>query len=168
MRHQLHTSTWGSGKFQAESVWFFSWQKRIAFKCSLDLHFYALIIGFFRSALGTDQNAIPSYIPRYTPKMVSRVDYGFDQGSFVRSIIKKLFVYLFMAKQCIYLVTQIYFMQIYFHPLWFGNRFTDFSDFWIFCWPNTPHELERKAKFWEDSKSQNKTQFENKRHKHNY
>ena len=36
-----------------------------------------------------------------------------------------------------------------------------------FCWPYTQCELYRKAKFWEDSKSQDKTQFEN-RHKSHY
>ena len=50
LRHLLHTSTRGSGKFQAEPVCFlFSWQKGIAFKCSLELHSYALITAFFRS-----------------------------------------------------------------------------------------------------------------------
>ena len=40
----------GSGKFQVESVCFFFVNKRIAFKNSLDLHFYTLIIAFFRFA----------------------------------------------------------------------------------------------------------------------
>ena len=31
-----------------------------------------------------------------------RVDYGFDQWSVLSFVIKELFVYLFMAKQCIY------------------------------------------------------------------
>ena len=46
---KLRTSIQGSGKFQAEPVPLFSLQKRIAFKRSLDLPFYALIIRFFRS-----------------------------------------------------------------------------------------------------------------------
>ena len=59
LRHLLQTSTWGSGKFQAEPVCFVCvcvcvcvcvWQKGIAFKCSPDLYFYAMIVGFFRSA----------------------------------------------------------------------------------------------------------------------
>ena len=50
LKHLPCTSAQGSGKFQAEPVSFFLWQKWITFKCSLDLNFYALIIGFFRSA----------------------------------------------------------------------------------------------------------------------
>ena len=50
LKHVLGTSTHGSGKFQAEPVSFNFVTKRIPFKCSLDLHFYTLIIGFFRSA----------------------------------------------------------------------------------------------------------------------
>ena len=34
-----------------------------------------------------------------------------------------------MMKECIYLVIQMYFMQIYFYFLWFGNKFTDFLVF---------------------------------------
>ena len=45
---------------------------------------------------------------RYLPRLVSRADYGFDQWSVVSFVIKKLFVYLFMVKQCIYLVVQMY------------------------------------------------------------
>ena len=56
-------------------------------------------------------------IPRCTPSLVSKIDYGFDQWSVVSFVIKKLFVYLFMVKECIYLVTQMYFMQIYFYFL---------------------------------------------------
>ena len=52
---------------------------------------------------------------RDTLRLVSRVDYGFDQWLVVSFVIKKLFVYLFMVKQCIYLVIQMYFTQIYFH-----------------------------------------------------
>ena len=69
---------------------------------------------------------------RYTPRLVSRVGYSFDQCSVVGFVIKKLFVHLFMAKQCIYLVTQMYFMQIYFHLLWSANKFTDFFVFMNF------------------------------------
>ena len=47
---------------------------------------------------------------KYTPRLVSRIDYGFDQKSVVSFVIKKLFVYQFMVKQCIYLVIQMYFM----------------------------------------------------------
>ena len=112
-------------------------QKRIAFKCSLELHFYALIIGFFR--LGTVQNPISSDIPRCTPRLVSKIDYGFDQWSVVSFVIKKLFVYLFMVKECIYLVIQMYFKQIYFYFLWFGNKFTDYCR--NFSWPYTQREI---------------------------
>ena len=68
---------------------------------------------------------------KVTPRLVSRVDYGFDQWSVVSFVIKKFFVYLFMVKQCIYLVIRMYFMQIYFHLLSSGNKFTEF-----FVFPN--------------------------------
>ena len=85
------------------------------------------------------QNAISSDIPRCTPRLVCKIDYGFGQWSGVSFVIKKL-VYLFMVKECIYLVIhctsykytsviQMYFMQIYFYFLWFGNKFTDFCVF---------------------------------------
>ena len=61
--------------------------------------------------------------------MVSKFDYGFDQWSVVSFVIKKLFVYLFMVKENIYLVIEMYFMKIYFHFLWFGNKFADFCAF---------------------------------------
>ena len=64
-----------------------------------------------------------------THQLMSRVDYGFNQWSVVSFVIKKLYMYLFMVKQCIYLVILMYFMQIYFHLLWSGNRFTDFVVF---------------------------------------
>ena len=61
--------------------------------------------------------------------LMSRVDYGFNQWLVVSFVIKKLYVYLFMVKQCIYLVILMCFMQIYFHLLWSGNKFTDFIVF---------------------------------------
>ena len=64
-----------------------------------------------------------------THRLMSRVDYGFNQWSVVSFVIKKLYVYLFMVKQCIYLVILMYFMQIYFHLLWSENKFTDFAVF---------------------------------------
>ena len=54
------------------------------------------------------QNPIPSCILRYTLRLVSRIDYSFDQWSVVSFVIKKPFVYLFMEKECIYLVIQMY------------------------------------------------------------
>ena len=42
--------------------------------------------------------------------LMSRVDYGFNQWLVVSFVIKKLYVYLFMVKQCIYLVILMYFM----------------------------------------------------------
>ena len=45
-----------------------------------------------------------------THQLMSRVDYGFNQWSVVSFVIKKLYVYLFMVKQCIYLVILMYFM----------------------------------------------------------
>ena len=62
---------------------------------------------------------------RDTLKLVSRVDYGFDQWSVVSFVIKKFLVYLLIVKQCIYLVTQIYLVQLHFHLLSSGNKFTD-------------------------------------------
>ena len=82
-------------------------------------------------SLGTVQNPISSDIPRCTPRLVCKIGYGFGQWSGVSFVIKKL-VYLFMVKECIYLVMQMYFMQIYFYFLWFGDKFTDFCVFPIF------------------------------------
>ena len=82
------------------------------------------------------------HIQRYTQMhvpLVSKIDYGFDQRSVVSFVIKKLFVYLFMVKECIYLVIQMYFMQIYFYFLWFGNKFTDFCVFPKFLSLNNVH-----------------------------
>ena len=59
-------------------------------------------------SLGMVQNPIPSCILRYTLRLVSRIDYSFDQWSVVSFVIKKPFVYLFMEKECIYLVIQMY------------------------------------------------------------
>ena len=64
-----------------------------------------------------------------THRLMSRVDYGFNQWSVVSFVIKKLYVYLFMVKQCIYLVILMYFMQIYFHLLWSENKSTNFVVF---------------------------------------
>ena len=52
-----------------------------------------------------------SFRRKYTNRLMSRVDYGFNQWSVVRFVIKKLYVYLFMVKQCIYLVIHTYFMH---------------------------------------------------------
>ena len=57
LRHLLRTSTQGSEKFQAEPVSFYfltkkkkkKKKKKKAYKCSLDLLFYTLIIGYSRS-----------------------------------------------------------------------------------------------------------------------
>ena len=75
---------------------------------------------------------------------------------------------LIYGENCIYLVILMYFMQIYFHLLWSENKFTDFIVFLNFCWPYTQCELYIKTKFSEDSNSQDKTQFENKRLKSDY
>ena len=80
-------------------------------------------------SLCTVQNPISCDIPRYTPRLVSKTDYGFHQWAVVSFVIKKPFVYLFMVKECMYLVIKMYFMQIYFYFLWFGNKFTDFCVF---------------------------------------
>ena len=64
-----------------------------------------------------------------THQLISRVDYGFNRCSVVSFVIKKLYVYLFMVKQCTYLFILMYFMQIYFHLLWSENKFTDFVVF---------------------------------------
>ena len=61
-------------------------------------------------------------------KLVCTVDYEFDQWSVVSSVIKKL-AYLFMMKQCIYLVIQMYFMQIYFYISRSRNKFPNFFMF---------------------------------------
>ena len=64
-----------------------------------------------------------------THRLIFRVYHGFNQRSVVSFDIKKLYVELFMVKQCIYLVILTYFMQIFFRLLWSGNKFTDFFVF---------------------------------------
>ena len=89
-----------------------------------------------------------------TNRLMSRVVSGFNQWSVVSRFIKKLYMCLFMVKQCIYLVKFMYFIQIYFHLLWFGNKFTDFAVFLNFSRSYTQRVLSRIEKFWEDSKSE--------------
>ena len=52
LRHQLHISTWDSAKFHEEPAIFFCDKREqlLNFLLTSDLHFYALIIGFFTSA----------------------------------------------------------------------------------------------------------------------
>ena len=86
---------------------FFCDKKRIVFKCSLDfLQFYALVNEFFRSACVWFGIPYPAKYPD--------THAAFDQFLVVSFAIKKLFVYLFMVKESIYLVIQTYFMQICF------------------------------------------------------
>ena len=73
-----------------------------------------------------------SFMPRRrkdTHRLMTRPDCGLNQWSVVSFVIKKLYVYLFMVKQCIYLVILMYFMQIYFHLLWSENKSTNFVVF---------------------------------------
>ena len=77
----------------------------------------SLDLPFFRSALD------------HTHRLRSRVDYGFNQWSDVNFVIKNLYLYLFMVKQCICLVILMYFMQICFHLLWSENKSTNFVVF---------------------------------------
>ena len=84
---------------------------------------------------------------------MSRVDYGLNQWSFVSLVIKKLYVYLFMVKQCIYLYSCTSCKHIFtFYDLVIHLQILSY--FWIICRLYTQRELSRKAKFWEDSKSQ--------------
>ena len=62
---------------------------------------------------------------------MSKLDFGFNQWSVVSFVVKKLYVYLFMVKQCTYLVILMYFMQLYSHLLWSGNKFADFVVFFV-------------------------------------
>ena len=90
-------------------------QKGIVFKCT----FLAWLLDFWD---------LPS--PRKdTHRLMSRVGYSFDQWAVVSFVIKKLYVYIFLVKQCMYLVILMYFIQIYFHLLWYVNKFTDFVVF---------------------------------------
>ena len=100
-----------------------------------------------------------------THRLMSRVDYGFNQWSVVSFVIKKLYVYLFMVKQCIYSSTSCKYIFTIYN---LGINLQILPYFWIFCRPYTQRELSRKRKFWEDSKSQDKTHLENKRHKSDY
>ena len=99
---------------------------------------------------------------RDTHWLISRVVYGFNQGSVVSFVIKKL------EKVYIYFVILMYSMKYIFtfHDL--GINLQILLYFWIFFRPYTQRELSRKAKFWEDSKSQDKTQFENKQRNSDY
>ena len=103
-----------------------------------------------------------------THRLMSRVDYGSNQWSVVRFVIKKLYVYLFMVKQCIYLVIMMHFMQICVHLLWSGNKFTDFVELRNFL--STLHAtwIIKKSEILRKLNGQDKTQFENKRHKFDY
>ena len=102
--------------------------------------------------LGTAQKPISSSMPRCIPRLVSKTDYGFDQWSVVSFVFKKLFAYLFMVKECIYLVLHTYFMQIYFYILWFWNKFIDFCVFPKFAlalhtrWNTKESKILRKIK----------------------
>ena len=96
----------------------------------------------FQKLIRTQHLCLDYWIPldlpsrrKDTHRLMSRVDYGFNQWSVVSFVIKNLYVYLFMVKQCIYLVILMYSMQIYFLVLWSGNKFTDivvFLNFFFF------------------------------------
>ena len=86
-----------------------------------------------------------------THRLMSRVDYGFNQWSVVRFVIKKFCVYLFMVKQCIYLVMLMHLMQIYCHLLLSRNKFTDFVVFLNFL--STQHAT------WSIKKNKNLRRF---------
>ena len=102
LRHLLHTSTQVSNR----ACLFFLWQKTIAFECSLNLHFYALIIGFFRS--------VYLQFRMVTPRLVSIVDYCFDQWSIVRFVIKKLFcVIVYGETVYIFSYTDVFYGNIF-------------------------------------------------------
>lgn len=93
-------------------LFFLFMTKRMAFKCSLVLHFYAFLLDYLHlPRCGSDSKK------RYRPRFVSRTDCGFDQWLGLSFTIKKLFVYLFMAKQRIHLIIQMYYKQIDFHLL---------------------------------------------------
>ena len=115
-------------------------------------------------SLGTVQNPISSNIHRCTPSLISQINYGFDQWSVVSFVIKKLSLYSFMVKECIHLVIQMFFMQIYFNFWWFGNKYTDFCLFPKFLltlhtrWNIKETKILRKLK----------TQFEGSKFKSDY
>ena len=73
------------------------------------MHFYVLIIGFFRSAQSKK---------RYTTADVQGY-YGFNQWSVVRFVIKKLYVYLFIVKQYLFMCTYLWYnLQLYSCTSW--------------------------------------------------
>ena len=77
--------------------------------------------------------------------------------------------YVLIYGEAVYIVSYTHAIHAnIFSPFLIWNKFTDFAVFLNFCRPYTQLELSRKAKFWEDSKGQEKTQFENKRHKSDY
>ena len=90
-----------------------------------------------------------SDLPRYGSESVkkdnaqtgARVDNGFDQWSVASFYTKRDFVLLFMVKQIIYLVIQVYLCKYIFTFYDLGIDFQTFLYFQIFCWPYTQHEL---------------------------
>ena len=82
------------------------WQKGIAFKFSLDLHFYVLDSLNMLRYSSESKN-------RYTPRLMSTVDYGFDQWSVVCFVVNKLCVYLIMVKQHIFSYTEVLHANIF-------------------------------------------------------
>ena len=117
---------------------FFSWQKRIAFKCSLGCTFILWLL----DSLDQPRYGSESHTQPYTQvhnRLVSSIDYGFDQWSAVSFVVKKLFVYLFMVKACIYRCTSCkYVFTFYELGISLNNIFLYFR---IFCWPCTQREL---------------------------
>ena len=117
---------------------FFSWQKRIAFKCSLGCTF----IPWLLDSLDQPRYGSESHTQPYTQvhnRLVSSIDYGFDQWSVVSFVAKKVFVYLFMVKACIYRCTSCKYVFTFYELGISLNKF--FLYFRIFCWPCTQREL---------------------------
>ena len=100
-----------------------------------------------------------------THRLMSRVDYGFNQWLVVSFVMKKFYVYLFTDGETVYILLYSCTSCKYIFTF-YGLKINlqILSYFWIFCWPYTQRELYTKAKFLEDSKSQDKAQFKNRRH----
>ena len=88
-----------------------------------------------------------------------------NSGQLKVFLIKNLCVYLFMVKQCIYLVIHMCFMQIYFHLLWCGNISTEFVVFLNFLLTLHATWAVKESEILRRFKESSKTQFEGKRRK---
>ena len=126
LRNLQCTSTQNSRKLQAEPVPCFFRDKKQLLNVLLTCTFMPwLLNSLYLSRYGSEW---------WHPRWWLWLTMVLTNGQFYVLFSRNFFVYLFMVKEYIYLVIQMYFMQIYFDFLWFGNKFTIFFVFPNFCW----------------------------------